>query len=162
MHRRILLGMTFTLAFAVVQASAFAQAAAEAGLLNAGSSTATVKAGTRLNSAMNQGSKQLAGRVQGQVSQPAPGRMSQVGTRPVSTSPAKSTAASEGAAQAQGAVIASIQGAESSCAPGSRTASTPESKTAAESAQTTCSGPDPASKPAPQKNKSVITLSFSK
>jgi len=162
MNSRIRLAMTFTLALAVLQASAFAQAAAESALLNAGSSAATAKAGSALNSALDKGSKQLAGRVQRQMLQPAPRKMSQGRARPVPTSPAKGAAVGEGTTPAQGPVIASIQGAVTSCAPTDRTASQPESKTAAESAQTNRSGQDCASKPVPQKYQSVITLSFSK
>jgi hypothetical protein len=166
MNRRILLAITFTLALVFLRASAFAQAAAESVLLGAGSATATVKAGSALssalNSALNQNSKQLAGHVQRQVLQPAPGKMSQAGARPVSTSPVKGAAVRAGTTPAQGALVASIQGAATSCAPTKQTASTPGSETAAESAQTNCSGEHSAGKPVPQKYKSVITLSFPK
>ena len=162
MSSRILLGMTFILVLVVLRASAFGQAAAESVLLNSGSAATTVKAGSALNSALNQGSKQLAGRVQRQVVPPAPGKMSQVGARQVSTSPVKGTVVRADTTPAQGAMITSIQGAVTSCAPTHETPSTPGSKTAAESAQTNCSGQDSASKPAPQKYKSVITLSFPK
>jgi len=161
MNRRILFGMTFALAL-VVPDCAMAQAAAETALVKAGSAAATAKAGSALNSALDRSSKQLAGRVQRQVAQPAPGKTSRVEARPVSTSPAQGTAVGAGTAPAQGPVIASIQGAETGCAPRDRTASTPGSKTATESAQTERSGQDCAGKPAPLKNKSVITLSFSK
>lgn len=162
MNRRILLAMAFTLALVVLRASAFAQAAAESVLLGAGSATATVKAGSALNSALNQNSKQLAGRVQRQMLQPAPGKMSQAGAGPVSTSPVKGAAVRAGTTPAQGALVASIQGAATSCAPTKQTASTPGSEAAAESAQTNCSGQHSAGKPVPQKYESVITLSFPK
>lgn len=162
MNRRILLGMTFTLALTVLQAGAFAQAAAEAALLKAGSAAATAKAGSALNSALDRSSKQLAGRVQRQVSPPVRGKKSQVEARSVSATPAPATAAREGTPPGQDPVIASIQGAGTSCAPTDPAASAPGSKTAAEPAQTNRSGRDCAGKPAPQKYKSVITLSFSK
>ena len=54
----------------------------ESALLGADSSTATVKAGSVLNSIFNQSSKQLAGHVQRQVLQPTPGKISHVGARP--------------------------------------------------------------------------------
>ena len=160
MNRRTLLGMALTLSLAALQASAFAQAAAESVLLGAGSATTTVKAGSSLGSALNQAGKQLSGRVQQQTAQPAPGRMPQSATRPVSTSPAKGTAVPSGTTPAQGDMIASIQGAGTRCAPINDKASTPGSKT--ESVQTNCSGQNSASQPVPQKYKSVITLSISK
>ena len=162
MNRRILLGMTFTLAL-VVPACALAQAAAEAALANAASSAATAKAGSALNSALDRSSKQLAGRVQRQVAPPASGRTSRVEARTVSTAPAPATAAREGTPPAQGSMIASIQGAATSCAPAAPSAAAPGSKPAAAgSAQSDRSGQECAGKPAPQERKSVITLSFSK
>ena len=161
MNRRILLGMTFTLAL-VVPACALAQAAAESALVKAGSAAVTAKTGSALNSALDRSSKQLAGRVQRQVAPPAPGKTSRVATRPVSTIAAPAIAVREGTPPAQGSMIASIQGAETSCAPTAPTAATAGSKTAAEPAQTNPSGQECAAKPAPQKHNSVITLSFSK
>jgi hypothetical protein len=162
MNRRILLGMIFTLALVVLQASAFGQAAAESVLLNSGSAAATTKAGSALGSALNHGSKQLAGRVPQQVAQPAPGQTSPGTARPASTSLLQGTAVREGTTPSQGPVISSIQGAVPSRAPANQRASTPGNKTAAGSAQTKPSGPDSARKPAPQKYKSEITLSFPK
>ena len=162
MNRRVLWGMTFALALAVLQASAFAQAAAESVLLNAGASTATAKAGSALKSTSDRVSKQLAGRVQRQTLPPAPGKTSPVGAQPVSASAVQGTAAREGTTPAPGPVIASIQGAQTTCAPTDRTGSRSDSKTAPGSAQTNCSGQDSPRKPAPQKHPSVITLSFSK
>jgi hypothetical protein len=159
MNRRILLGMTFIVALAALPTSAFAQAAAESVLLNGASAGATAKFGSQLGSALNQSSKQLAGRAQ-QI-QPAPGKGSPAGARPVS-SPVQGTAVRAGAKPAQGPMIASIQGAATRCAPTNQTASTAEGKTVAEAAQSNCSGKDSASKSAPQKYKSVITLSLQK
>jgi hypothetical protein len=166
MDRRILL-VTFTLALVVLRTSAFAQAAAESVLLNSGSATATVKAGSALHSATNQASKHLAGRIPRQVLPPAPGKMSQVGVPPASTSPVKNAVARADTTPAQGAMITSIQGAVTqgavtNCAPAHQTASAPGSQTNAESAQTSCSRQDSPSKPVPQKYKSVITLSLPK
>jgi hypothetical protein len=157
MNRRILWGLSLTLALSLVRIPTFAQAVAESVLLGAGSSTATVKAGSALNSALNQGSKQLAGSVQRQVLRPvAPGKKLYLGAGKVSTSTVKSTTT-----PAQGAVIASIQGAVISCAPTSPTVSTAGSNSATKLSQKNCSG-QPASVPAPQKYNSVITLSFPK
>jgi hypothetical protein len=161
MNQRILLRMTFTLALAALPASAFGQAAAESILLHSGSAAATVKAGSAMSSATNQASKRLAGRVAQQVSHPALGRIPQAGTGPVSTSPRPSAAIGAGTTTAaQGPVIASIQGGAPSCAPANQTLPASGSKSAAGAAQTNCQ--DSATKPAPQKYKSVITLSLPK
>jgi len=150
---RVLWGLTLTLVLTLVCIPTFAQAGAESVLLGAGSSTATVKAGSALNSRQ----KQLAGRVQRHTVQTVPSeRMPHSAVGKISTGILKSTAT-----PAHGAVIASIQGAVISCAPGRQTASAAGSKTATEPSQTNCSG-QPASETAPQKYKSVITLSFPK
>jgi cytochrome c biogenesis protein CcdA len=161
MKRRILLGMTFTLVLAAFPTSVFGQAAAESVLLNGASAGATAKFGSQLGSALNQSSKQLAGRVQQQI-RPAPGKGSPAGARPISKSPVQGAAVRAGATPAQGPIIASIQGAATRCAPTNQTASTAEGKTVAESARTSCAGQNSASKSAPQKYKPVITLSLQK
>ena len=153
---RVLRGPTLTLVLTLVCIPTFAQAVAESVLLGAGSSTATVKAGSALNSALNRGSKQIAGRVQRHTVQTVPSKMPHSAVGKISTGMLKSTAT-----PAHGAVIASIQGAVISCAPARQTASAAGSKTATEPSQTNCSG-QPASETAPQKYKSVITLSFPK
>ena len=152
---RVLRGLTITLLFTLVRIPSFAQAVAESVLLGAGSSTATVKAGSALNSALNRGSKQVAGRVPRQMLQPAPpGQKSHLGAVTISRHPVKATAA-----PTHGTVISSIQGGVTGCALASQTASAAGSTT--EPSPTNCSG-QPASEPAPQKYKSVITLSFPK
>ena len=157
MSRRVLWGLTLTLVLTLVHIPTFAQAVAESVLLGSASSTATVKAGSALNSVLNQSSKQLAGRVQRHTLQPVPtGRKPHSEAGKISTGPVKGTATS-----AQGAVISSIQGAVTNCAPASQTASVAGSKTATQPPQTNCNG-QPGSEPAPQKYKSVITLSFPK
>jgi len=148
---RVLRVLTITLLFTLVRIPSLAQAVAESVLLGAGSSTATVKAGSALNSALNRGSKQLAGRVQ----RPAPpGQKSHLGAVTISRHPVKATAV-----PTHGTVISSIQGGVTNCALASQTASAAGSTTA--TSPTNCSG-QPASEPAPQKYKSVITLSFPK
>jgi hypothetical protein len=62
MNSRTLLGLAAVLI--VPSISAHAQAVAEAALANAHSSTVTIKAGSALGHALNQGSSQLAGRIQ--------------------------------------------------------------------------------------------------
>jgi hypothetical protein len=64
---RFLLGILVTLGLAV-PIPAFAQAAAESALTNALSSSATVKAGSTLNRALNQGSTNLGTRIQERTS----------------------------------------------------------------------------------------------
>jgi len=150
---RVLRGLTITLLFTLVRIPSFAQAVAESVLLGAGSSTATVKAGSALNSALNRGSKQLAGRVQRQMLQPAPpGQKSHLGAVTISRHPVKASAM-----PTHSTIISSIQGGAINCA--SQTASAAGSTT--EPLPTNCSG-QTASEPAPQKYKSVITLSFPK
>jgi hypothetical protein len=160
MNKHTLVGMALTLALAVLQASAYAQAAAESVMLGAGSATATVKAGSALDSALNQAGKQLGGRVQQQMLHPTLGQTPPSGSRPVSTGPVKGSAVPSGTTPAQGDMIASIQGAGTKCAPTSQAASTSGSKS--ESAQTYCSGHTSATQPVSQRYKSVITLSFPK
>jgi hypothetical protein len=151
---RVLRGLALTTLLTLVCTPSFAQAVAESVLLGAGSSTATVKAGSALNSALNRGSKQVAGRVQRQMLQPAPpGQKSHLGVVTISRHPVKATAA-----PTHGTVISSIQGGVTSCALASQRAS---AGTTTEPSPTNCSG-RPASEPAPQKYKSVITLSFPK
>jgi len=140
MKRRVLVGMVLPLSLAFLQPSAFAQAAAESVLLNANSAAATAKAGSALGSTLNRAGKQIGERVQ-QTVQPAPERVSQAGARPVSTIVFKSPA---------------------KCASTSQPASMPGSKTAAESAQPICSAQNSSITSAPQKYKSVVTVSFPK
>jgi hypothetical protein len=158
MNRQMLLVMIFALALTFLDASAFAQAAAESALLNAHSAAVTVKAGSTLGSALNQSTKQLAGHVPQPTSQAAP---SQAGSRPSSAIPVKGTAVRSGIA-AQGPMIASIESSSNSCVATSQPASTSGSKAAGESAQSNCGGGDSAAHAASQKSKSVITLSFPK
>jgi hypothetical protein len=158
MNRQMLLAMVFVLALIFPTASAFAQAAAESALLNAHSATVTVKAGSTLGSALNQSTKQLAGRVPQPTSQVPP---SQAGSRPSSAIPVKGTSVRSGIA-AQGPMIASIEGSSNSCVATSQPASTSEGRAAGESAQSNCGGGDSAVHAASQKSKSVITLSFPK
>ena len=151
MNKRMLLGMALIVALAVLEASAFGQAAAEAALLGASTATGTVKAGSALGSALNQATKQIGGRVQQETLHPALGKMSQPGSRPVSTSPVKRTAVPSSTTPAQGSMIVSIQGAGTRRALTSPAASTPGSK--AEAAQTNGNGQDSAAQPASQKNR---------
>ena len=162
MKRRVLVGMALPLSLAFLQPPAFAQAAAESALLNANSAAATVKAGSALGSALNRAGKQIGERVQ-QTVHPEPGGVSQAGVRPGLAIPVKDPATSTGTTQAEGPMITSVQGTAPGCSSASQPASTPGSKTVPESAaQPICGAQNSAGTPAPQKYKSVVTVSFAK
>jgi len=152
-----------TLAFVFARTEALAQAAAESVLLNANSATATVKAGTALGSVLNRANKQLADQVQ-EVSHPALGRSVPVKSQSVPT-PVKGGEASQDTPPPTGALIISIHGsaingsANPSCVAMPPSPSTPAKTTP--SANTNCANRSD-SKPAPQKYKSVLTVSFPK
>ena len=148
--RCIVAGMIASLALAFAPASAFAQAAAESVMLNANSAAATAKAGHALSSSLDRANRQIAGRVQRLTSQPASGKLPVSGKMPV-----KENKIPTGATLAPGPVVTSIQGNAALCAP----TGPPRDQTAAQS-QTNCAGRDSADKPAPQKYKSVVTVSF--
>ena len=155
MKRFMLSIVVLPLALVFSQGSAFGQAAAESALLNANSATTAAKAGSALGSALSRVNKQLAGQVS-EVSHPALG-VTSPGKQP--TSVAQDSAGRPGTTPASGALITSIDGAAStSCVPTNPPPATPD-KTTVVSAQTNC-GNHSASKPAPQKYKSVITVSF--
>lgn len=155
MKRFMLSIVVLPLALVFSPASAFGQAAAESVLLNANSATTAAKAGSALGSALSRVNKQLAGQVS-EVSHPALGVTSQA-KQP--TSAAQDSAGRPGATPASGALITSIDGAVStSCVPANPPPATPD-KTAVVSAPTKCSNHS-GSQPAPQKYKSVMTVSF--
>ena len=160
MDRTVLLAMTLTLAFCTFPLPASSQAIAESVLLGAGSSTATVKAGSALNSALNQSSKQLAGRVQQQMSQPLQTNKQQGGTNLLPKSQTGGTAI--GSTPQPGALIVSIQGAEPNCSLTNEKTSTRQGKAAAEPLHTSCMSQDTAVKQGSQIYKSVVTLSSPK
>jgi hypothetical protein len=71
MNRKVLLGIAVTLSFTTFSLPASSQAIAESVMLGAGSSTAAVRAGSALNSALKPGGSQLAGRVQQEILRPS-------------------------------------------------------------------------------------------
>jgi TolA-binding protein len=164
MKRRVLLGMTITLALAALPVTASAQAAAESALTNAHSASSTVGAASALNRALKQSGNQLAGRIQEQTS-----KSRQSGVRLNEQKPELQSQAGGGRVRADsvpGNVVTSIQGAEVNCAP-SRLKTQPPAGTEVEPRQTDCRSKDPSPNPGSQdksKNnyKSVITLSFPK
>jgi hypothetical protein len=160
MDRGVLLGMTLTLAFNAFPLPASSQAIAESVLLGAGSSTAGVKAGSALNSALNQSSKRLAGGIRQQLSQPPQANMRQSRKNLLPKSQSGGTAI--GNMPQPGAVIASIQGAESNCPLTNEKTSTHQGKAAAEPPSTNCISQNTSVKSGSQKYKSMVTLSLPK
>jgi hypothetical protein len=164
MKTRILLGTVLGLSLVLLQASAFAQAAAESVMVGAASAGTTVKAGSALGSALNRVTRQLGTTVEETV-QPTTGRVLRVGAQPASRIPARGTAAATGSAE--GPMIASIQGttpvAAPTCASASQAAPTPGNKPASGSTPAACGAQNSSGTPAPQKSpqkyRSVITLS---
>ena len=67
MNKTVLSGSVLTLSLTTFSLPSRSQAIAESVMLGAGSLTAAVKAGSALNSALNQSGSQLAGRIQQQV-----------------------------------------------------------------------------------------------
>jgi hypothetical protein len=154
MKRFMLSIVVLPLALVFSAGSAFGQAAAESALLNANSATTAAKAGSALGSALSRVNKQLAGQVL-EVSHPALGETSHA-KQP--TRAPQDSAGRLGTTPASGALITSIDGAAStSCVPTNPPPARPE-KTAVVSAQTNCN--HSASKPALQKYKAEITVSF--
>jgi hypothetical protein len=128
-------------------------------LLGAGSSTAAVKAGSALNSSLNHNSKQLAGRIQQQVSQPRQTNTPQRGKNLLPKSQTASIAVRS--APQPGAMIVSIQGAEQpDCPLTNEQTSARQGKAAAEKPPTNCASQNTSVKPKYEKYKSVVTLSF--
>jgi len=160
MNRRARLGLTFALALAALQASAFAQAAGESVLLNSSSAAATAKAGKAFKAASDRVGKQLAGRVERHTSPPVR-KAAPVTAQAAPASKTPGDASPEGTTSGHGPVIASIQGAQTTCTPAEQTDAKPESQTAATPAQPDCKGQGPR-KPVRQEHPSVVTLSFSK
>jgi hypothetical protein len=160
MNRRVLLGMTLTLAFTTLSLPASSQAIAESVLLGTGSSTATVKAGSDLNSALNQSSKQLTGRVQQHVSQPPLSNVPQNGRNLL---PKTSTGSTTSPTTAQpGPFVVSIQRAEPNCRAVNGQTSIARGQAAAQAPTTNCVTQNISPKPESQKYKSVITLASPK
>jgi hypothetical protein len=166
MGGRLLLGMVVTFALAVLPASTFAQAAAESALTTAHSTTATANAGSMLNRALNQSTKQLGGRLQEQTLKPLRGGMQQNQRALKLKSQARAGTVRNDSVP--GNVVTSIQGAEATCAPTDLKTQAGGDKTNTESKDKNCRSKDPSLKPGPQdkgkenKYKSAITLSFQK
>jgi len=149
--------MILALATAVFPVSASCQAAAESVLLGAGSSTAAVKAGSGLNSALNRSSKRLAERIQQEVSTP-PAKTPRGGQQAPKKSAAGATVYDR---PQQGTMIVSIVGAHPNCPASNQATSTTAGKAAAAPTEENCMNQN-TSKPETARYKSVVTLSFPK
>lgn len=150
-----LLGIVVGLLFSTFPLPASSQAIAESVLLGAGSSTATVKAGSALNSALNKNSRDLAGRIPKQLPQPLQRKNGESSQNMLLKSRTGGTAIPS-TAQSSGLIV-SIQGAEPNCRPTSQKTSTLQDARAGASSSNCLSV-----KPESQKYKSVVTLSAPK
>ena len=147
----LLLGIALIVDLTTFSLPASSQAIAESVMLGAGSSTATVKAGSALNSALNQSSKQLAGRVQQQVSRPSQTKATK-----------NQTARTETHSMSQpGTMIVSIQGGEPNCSLTTEQTATRQGKAVAQASPKKCSA-NASVKPESQKYNALVTLSSPK
>jgi hypothetical protein len=160
-----LFGSVVTLAFAF-PVTAHAQAAAESALTNALSSSATVKAGSALSHALNQGSTHLGARIQEQTSGPVrvgtPQKISRAGLGNRATGSLSGGSVRTGGSA--GASTVSIQGGEGTCVSGNPGSQASPAKTSIGTASIDCHGQKSAPKPGTteDKYKSFVTLSFPK
>jgi hypothetical protein len=148
MGRRVLLGMAVTFALAFLSATAFAQAAAEATLGNAASASAAAKAGSVLGRALNQSSKQLAGRVQEQTANSRQSGVQQ--NRRALKLKSQARAGAVRTDSAPGNLITSIQGGEVTCAPTDLKSQASGGKANTPSKDKNCRTKDLSLEPAPQ------------
>jgi hypothetical protein len=156
-ERTVLFGITLILGSSTFSLPASSQAIAESVTLGAATSIAGTKAGSALGSALNRSSKQIAGHLQQQVSQPQP-TSTPKGKRallPKSQSQGISTAQPQ-----SGTLVVSIQGAESNCA--SEKISLQQGKAGTSTPPTNCISPNASVKPGSTKYKSAVTISFPK
>src|SRR6266571_1372602 len=133
-----------------------APAAAEAALAHAASSASTVKAGSILGRALNQGSTQLAGRIQ----QVAPAQVQahgSQGSRQLSAQANSGTVPT--GAPGGSSLIVSVKGSEPACAASAQAA---QEKTTAGTANPNCTGKAAPKTKSQTQYKSAVTLSFPK
>jgi hypothetical protein len=156
MERTVLLGITLILVSNTFSLPASSQAIAESVTLGAATSIAGTKAGSALGSALNRSSKQIAGHLQQQVSQPQPTstRKGKRALLPKSQSHGISTAQPQ-----SGALVVSVQGAEPNCRQEQRSPHRGKAgKGEPEAPSTNCISPNVSPKPESQKYKSVVTV----
>jgi hypothetical protein len=152
MNSRTLLGLAAVLS--IFSTSAHAQAAAEAALAHAASSASTVKAGSILGRALNQGSNQLAGRIQ-QVA-PAPVQAHGLQASRQLSAQANSGTVSTGAPGGS-SLIVSVKGSEPACAAAAQNS---QEKTTGGTAN--CASKVTPKTKSQTQYKSAVTLSFPK
>jgi hypothetical protein len=156
MERMILLEITLILVSNTFSLPASSQAIAESVTLGAATSIAGTKAGSALGSALNRSSKQLAGHLQQQLSEPQP-RSTPHSARellPKSQSHGISTLSQPESET----LVVSIQGAESNCA--SAKILLQQGKAGTATPTINCISPNVSPKPESQKYKSVVTVTF--
>jgi hypothetical protein len=169
-NKRILLGIG--LIAVLTPLPAFTQAAAESALINSLSSSSTIKAGSALNHALNQGSAQLGARIQErtsgpmrigvQKSTPWPQGRNQIRQSQVRPSQKRGNLSlSSGSTPSAGTIF--IHGGEVACAPASTIGPSSPAKPNSGSAATDCHGKGSTSNSGNQDQyRSFVTLSPSK
>jgi hypothetical protein len=169
-NKRLLLGMG--LIAVLTPLPGFTQAAAESALINSLSSSSTIKAGSALNHALNQGSAQLGARIQEQTSGPMrigvqkstpwPQGRNQIRQSQVRPSQKRGNLSlSSGSTPSAGTIF--IHGGEVACAPASTIGPSSPAKTNSGSAATDCHGKGSTSNSGNQDQyRSFVTLSPSK
>src|SRR4051812_37433940 len=163
MDKKVLLGIAVTLSFTTFSLPASSQAIAESVMLGAGSTTAGVKAGFALNSALNQGGGRLAGEVQQQVLRPSQTSQRKTSLGRKSLLPRnQNTPRNRPSVPQPGTLIVSVQGAETNSAVRDKPISTGRGETPVASSPTNLKGDTTSTEPGSQKYKSAITLSFPK
>ena len=150
MNSRTLLGLAAVLS--IFSTSAHAQAAAEAALAHAASSASTVKAGSILGRALNQGSNQLAGRIQQVAPVQAHGLQASRQLSAQANSGTVSTGAPGGSS-----LIVSVKGSEPACAAAAQNS---QEKTTGGTAN--CASKVTPKTKSQTQYKSAVTLSFPK
>jgi hypothetical protein len=170
-NKRVFLGIGLIAVLSPL--TAFTQAAAESALINSLSSSSTIKAGSALNHALNQGSAQLGARIQERTSGPMrigvqpttpwPQRRNQVGQSQVGRSQVRQSqtkgnlSLSSGSTRGTGPIF--IHGGEVACAPTPSIGPSSSAKTNSGPATTDCHGKGSTSNSGnPDQYKSFVTL----
>jgi hypothetical protein len=156
MSKMILLRISLILVIITFSFPAFSQAMAESVLLGAGSSTATVSAGSALNSSLNRSSKQLTGRLQ---EVPRPPQTKRPPSAKNFSSNVKNGVHAGRRPPQPGELTVSIQGAEPNCSFTNEQTSAGQG-TGTGQAPTNSLSPNTSGKSRPTKYKSVVTVTF--
>jgi hypothetical protein len=156
MSKMILLRISLILAFITFSFPAFSQAMAESVLLGAGSSSATVTAGSALNSSVNRSSKQLTGRLQ---EVPRPPQTKRPPSAKVLSPNAKNGGHASRRPPESGELTVSIKGAKPNHSFKNEQTSAGQG-TGTGQAPTNSLSPNTSGKSRPTKYKSVVTVTF--